>query len=315
LRGALGMGRPIRRQAPGQYYLVTTRCHQARFFLRPDAAVNAVVLEWLARSQRRFPSVIIHAVCVMSNHLHLLVCDESAELSDWAGFFLGNLARAVNRIRGRRGSFFERRYSAEPVLDVEALHDRLLYVVTNPVKADLCRRAKDWPGVVLFAASQKRTVVPVSWVDRSGMQKGNADDTGASLAAAAVRVDGVLVVDPIPALDSEGSASVAQAVREREQTLAKGRPKQRRRMITRARILAQSWRSAPRNPKRSRRPLCHAADRGVREAFVRGFRAFVSLFQEASAMLRDGVQGARFPEWSFPPGGPLVLPAGSPMAT
>ena len=110
------MGRPIRRQTPGQYYLVTTRCHQARFFLRPDAALNAVVLEWLARTQQRFPSVKIHAVCVMSNHLHLVVCDQSAELADWASYLLGNLARGVNRIRGRRGCFFERRYSAEPIL-------------------------------------------------------------------------------------------------------------------------------------------------------------------------------------------------------
>jgi REP element-mobilizing transposase RayT len=307
------MGRPIRRQAPGQYYLVTTRCHQARFFLRPDAALNSVVLEWLARTQQRFPSVTIHAICVMSNHLHLLVCDESAELADWASYFLGNLARAVNRLRGRRGSFFERRYSAEPVLDVEALHDRLVYVVTNPVKAGLCRRARDWPGVVLFAEARVSESVPVSWIDRSGKQEAGVG--GAVASGVARRVDGAVIVDPIPSLDSEEIASVAQGVEVRERSLADERSGSRPRTMTRARVLAQSWQSAPRNPKRAPRPLCHAADPGLREAFARGFEAFVSGFREASARLRDGAREIRFPEWSFPPGGPLVLPAGSLSAT
>jgi REP element-mobilizing transposase RayT len=307
------MGRPLRRQAPGQYYLVTTRCHQARFFLRPDVALNGVVLEWLARTQQRFPSVTIHAVCVMSNHLHLLVCDESAELADWASYFLGNLARAVNRIRGRRGTFFERRYSAEPILDVEALHDRLVYVVTNPVKAGLCRRARDWPGVVLFAGEGVSESVLVSWRARSRNEEAGVGEAVAS--EAAPRVDGVLVVDPIPALDSEAAASVAQGVEARERSLADERSRTRRPTMTRVRVLAQSWRSAPRDPKRSPRPLCHAADPRLRKAFVRGFEAFVSSFREASAMLREGARELRFPEWSFPPGGPLVLPAGAPLAT
>ena len=311
--GAYRMGRPIRRQAPGQYYLFTTRCHQARFFLRPDAALNAVVLEWLARTQRRFPCVTIHAVCVMSNHLHLLLCDEASELADWASYFLGNLARAVNRLRGRTGSFFERRYSAEPILDVEALHDRLVYVVTNPVKAELCGRVRNWPGVVLFAQGGSSESIPVSWMDRSGNP-----DIGLGAAGsleAAPRVDEILVVEPIPSLDSADAASVAQAVEARERSLEDGRSNTRRRRMTRARVLAQSWQSAPRTPKRSFRPLCHAADPRIREAFARGFQAFVSGFREASAMLRDGVREIRFPEWSFPPGGSLVMPAGWESAT
>ena len=307
------MGRPIRRQAPGEYYLVTTRCHQARFFLRPDAELNGVVLEWLARTQQRFPDVTIYAVCVMSNHLHLLVCDESAQLANWAGYFLGNLARAVNRIRGRSGTFFERRYSAEPVLDVEALHDRLLYVVTNPVKAGLCRRARDWPGVLLFAEEGDSESVPVSWMDRAPKPEAGSGDAGA--APQYQRVDGALVVAPIPSFDSEDVARVAKGVEAREQSLAHERSRAHRSTMTRARVLAQSWQSAPRDPKRSARPPCHAADPGLRKAFLRGLEIFVSAFREASAMLREGARDVPFPEWSFPPGGQLVLPGGSALAT
>ncbi len=115
------MGRPLRRQEPGQLYLVTTRCHQARFFLRPDPQVNAAVLEWLTRAQHHYPALEILAVCVLSNHLHLVVRDQKGELAAWASYFLGHLAKSINRIRKRRGTCFERRYSAEPILDEEAL--------------------------------------------------------------------------------------------------------------------------------------------------------------------------------------------------
>ena len=77
------MGRPLRRHEPGQLYLVTTRCHQARFFLRPDRELNEAVLEWLARAQQHFPRLQILALCVLSNHLHLVVRDEDGELAAW----------------------------------------------------------------------------------------------------------------------------------------------------------------------------------------------------------------------------------------
>jgi hypothetical protein len=249
----------------------------------------------------------------MSNHLHLLVCDESAELADWACYFLGNLARAVNRIRGRWGTFFQRRYSAEPVLDVEALHERLVYVATNPVKAGLCRHHRNWPGVLLFAETRLPKVVPVSWMNRS--RRLASGDVGVSPELDALRVDALLVVAPVPSIDSEDVASVAQAVEARERSLANDRPRTRRRTMTRARVLAQSWSSAPPDPKRSPRPLCHASDPGLRRAFVLGLEAFVSAFREASAIHRSGAGGIRFPEWSFPPGSSLVLPADSLLPT
>ncbi len=168
------MGRPLRRHEPGQLYLVTTRCHQARFFLRPDPELNEAVLEWLARAQKDFPSLRILAVCVMSNHLHLVVRDELGELAPWASHFLGNLARAVNRIRGRSGTCFQRRYSAEPILDEEALIDRIVYVAANPVKAGLCKRVRDWPGVLLVASEGKTQKIPVTWVDRDKYRSARA---------------------------------------------------------------------------------------------------------------------------------------------
>jgi len=305
------MGRPLRRHEPGQLYLVTTRCHQARFFLRPDPELNDAVLEWLARAQQLFPRLRILAVCVLSNHLHLVVRDEEGELAAWASYFLGHLARAVNRIRGRSGSCFERRYSAEPILDDEALLDRLVYVVVNPANAGLCERVRDWPGVVLFAPDGNSQEIPVSWIDREPHRfaRVRARLRGESAPKGDVfRVQGRLVVDPLPSTDasrSDGEAVIA-VIEARERELAKERRRAGLKTLSRKQVLAQSWRSAPRQPKRSPRPLCHAADPGLRERFREGFREFASLFHEASERLRGGDPNVSFPDWCYPPGLPLV---------
>ena len=302
----LHVGRPLRRHAPGQYYLITTRCHQARFFLRPDPALNDAVLEWLARAQQAFPDLCLHAVCVMSNHLHLIVHDQRGELAAWASFFLGNLARAVNRIRRRSGTFFERRYAAEPILDTEALIDRLIYVVTNPVKAGLCRRANQWPGIVLWAPDGIAVEWRISWIDRESQRRATTSARNGNRSEAP-KAQGRLRIEPLR--DHEASPlNLGEAVRSREQEFAAERRAGRRRTLTKSRVLAQSWHAAPRQPKRTPRPLCHASDPALRRAFIEAFQEFVALFRDASEQLRSGIRSALFPDWSYPPGRPLLRP-------
>ncbi len=307
------MGRPIRRQEPGQYYLVTTRCHQARFFLRPDSDLNEAVLEWLTRAQLQYPQLRILAACFMSNHLHLVVHDQTGQLAAWASYFLGNFARAVNRVRGRTGSCFARRYSAEPILDDEALVERLVYVVTNPVKAGLCSRVDQWPGTVLFARGPCQEEIPVFLIDRDLQRQATerARRRGeAPPGRETFRVQKNLVIDPLDAeINRAEGAGLIVAIEVREAELAAERREAGLRPLGAARVLAQSWHAAPRHPKNSPRPPCHAASEALREAFLEGFLFFVGLFREASERLREGALHIVFPQWSFPPGRPLVRAA------
>jgi REP element-mobilizing transposase RayT len=297
------MCRPLRRHAPDTYYLVTARCHQARFFLRPDSALNESVLEWLARTQQRYPDVHIHAVCVMSNHLHILLHDTCGELASWASHFFGNLARSVNRVRERRGVVFERRYAAEPVLDDVALLDRLVYVVTNPAAAGLCERTRQWPGVALWAAGEQPEQREVSWIDRGRYRRARhrAKKRGqAPPDPEGFRISSTLV------LCSLGAYRVGEAIEARERELAAEREGSGRPAMTRDEVLAQDWHAAPRRAKRSPRPICHTSDRTLRQAFLRGFREFVEVFRQGSAKWRAGCLDAVFPPWSYPPSCPLV---------
>ncbi len=306
------MGRPLRRQVPGQYYQFTTRCHQARCFLRPDDETNQAVLEWLTRAQLLYPELRILSVCVMSNHLHMVVHDQVGLLSNWASYFLGNLSRAINRIRGRSGTFYQRRYSAEPILDDEALIDRLVYTVANPVKAGLCSRVDQWPGIVLFARGSRREEIPVSWIDRNQQRRARkrAQRRGdAKPESEEYRVQQILVIHPLlDATTDAGESRAAAAIEARETELGLERRNAGLRPLGRAKILAQSWHAAPKAPKHEPRPLCHSASLALREAFREGYRTFVELFREASERLRDGDLQVSFPDWSFPPGRPLVRP-------
>lgn len=304
------MGRPLRRHEPGQYILVTTRCYQSSFFLRPDHEVNNAILEWLTRAQVRFPDVEILAVCVMSNHLHLVVRDQRGELAAWAHCFFGSLAKAINRIRNRSGNLFERRYSAEPILDLDALVDRLVYTVTNPVAAGLCKRVANWPGVVLYATERAKEI-PVTWVDRAKhrlaevkarARRGSTPDGDEFL------LQGKLILTPLPMTEGfqSDTASIEAAVEAREQQLAQDRRLAGRKTLTRRQVLSQNWRTTPSQPSRSPRPRCHASDLSLRKQFIRDFRHFVGLFREASERFRNGDGSVSFPLWCYPPGLPMI---------
>ena len=62
-------------------------------------------------------------------------------------YLRANLSRKVGGLVDWSGGFWERRYSAEPVLDDEALVGRLRYVLAHGVKESLVERSAEWPGL------------------------------------------------------------------------------------------------------------------------------------------------------------------------
>jgi REP element-mobilizing transposase RayT len=119
--------------------------------LRPDPALNAQNGHWLGRALERSPGITLYAVLAMSNHLHMVLRDERGELPKFMCYYLGNLARSINVLRGRSGPVFHRRYDAARILDPRTAVRYLAYLITNPVRAGLVARHEEWPGVLHFA--------------------------------------------------------------------------------------------------------------------------------------------------------------------
>ncbi len=136
-----------RQLLPGTTYLVTRRCSERRFFLRPSRLSDQVFRYLLAVAANRY-GVKVHAYCVMSNHYHLVVTDPDARLPAFHLFLDGLAARAINALLGRREGFWgPDSYSAVELTGSQAVLDKVTYTLANPVAAGLVRQARRWPGL------------------------------------------------------------------------------------------------------------------------------------------------------------------------
>ncbi len=141
-----GMTAP-RQVLPGTTYLVTRRCTQRQFLLRPSKAVRQVFLYLLAVAADRY-GIKVHAFCVMSNHYHLVLTDPDARLPEFQQYLDGLLARAINAQLGHREGFWgPDSFSAVELASRQAVVDKTAYTLANPVAAGLVRSARRWPGL------------------------------------------------------------------------------------------------------------------------------------------------------------------------
>jgi len=136
-----------RQVLPGQFYMITRRCTQRQFLLRPDAATNNAFTYCLIEAAQRFQMEVL-LPCAMSNHYHVVVFDRRARYPEFVEHFHKMFARSQNALRGRWENF----WSSEQVcvvklVDRQAVIDKLVYTACNPVQDDLVDRAHHWPGV------------------------------------------------------------------------------------------------------------------------------------------------------------------------
>ncbi len=136
-----------RRILPGATYLVTRRCVQRQFLLRPEERVNRAVLYCLAYAAEK-TGVEVHGFVALSNHYHLLVTDPAGRIPRFLHRLNLLLARCLNAMRGRFDNLFD---SARPsyvrAIEPDDVLRQLVYTICNPVSSGLVRDAKDWPGV------------------------------------------------------------------------------------------------------------------------------------------------------------------------
>ena len=139
-----------RRVVPGAIYLITRRCSQRTFRLRPSAATTHILAYCLAYALEK-TGVMLHAACFMSNHHHLVVSDPMGLLPDFLRELHRLTAKAMNALQGQR----ENLWSAEPcsavrLADDQDVVDKIAYVAANPVAAGLVQKPEDWPGLSMW---------------------------------------------------------------------------------------------------------------------------------------------------------------------
>ena len=142
-----------RQVVPGRDYMVTRRCSERRFFLRPDDDTNNAFIYCLALAAKRANVQVTFSVA-MSNHHHTGIHDPDGSFPIFTEYFHGLLARCQNAQLGR----FENFWSSEPTSVVHLVEpndilDKMTYAFTNPTAADLVDTIEEWPGVTTFQAT------------------------------------------------------------------------------------------------------------------------------------------------------------------
>lgn len=134
------MARPLRIEIPGAIYHITSRGN-AREPIFLDDGDYADFLNLLSLNLKRF-NWILHAYCLMGNHYHLLIETPEGNLSRGMRQLNGTYTQWFNRKHNRVGHIFQGRYKAILVEKDSHLLELCRYVVLNPVRANMVKKAR-----------------------------------------------------------------------------------------------------------------------------------------------------------------------------
>ena len=277
-----------REVVPARFYMITRRCTQRQFLLRPDRETNNNFLYCLAEAAARF-EIDVLLPSALSNHHHTIVFDRHGRVIEFVAHFHKMLAKCQNALRGR----WENHFSSEPVslLHLVGFGDvisKLIYAAANPVKDGLVDRVDHWPGVNGLAALL------------------NGRPLRARRPAHYFRSDGPMPLDVTLNLSlppelgdpSEILRAVRDGVAGIEAEQAALRARTGRCVLGRRRILRQSWRDSPTTlePRRTLSPRVAARSKWHRiEALLRN-KCFVAAYRAARVAWLAGLPTV------FPPG-------------
>ncbi len=137
------MARPLRLEFAGALYHVTSRGDR-RENIYEGADDRFSFLDVLGGVCEEC-NWVCHAYCLMDNHYHLIIETPDANLSRGMRQLNGVYTQRFNRAHNRVGHCFQGRYTAIHVDKESYLLELARYVVLNPVRAEMVRKAEDWP--------------------------------------------------------------------------------------------------------------------------------------------------------------------------
>lgn len=277
-------------------YLVSRRCKDRRFFLRPSKSTNNIVTYLLGLAASRY-QLQFHGWVAMSNHIHLVLTDVGARLPDAMHFLILQTSKAVGAEIGRWGGFWEDgRYSRVELIGTPTIIAKIAYTITNPVAAGRVRHSTDWPGVTsanwTFGETRKIRKPSCRYLT------GKAWDALVTLK----------LVPPPGLSAAEADERVQARVRGREKAMERLMRIRRRQSRTTtieertkflgvARILAQDPFSAPKTRETRRRlnPTFASTDKQARKDAADRKRAFELAYREALLAWRRGDRNVQWP--------------------
>jgi putative transposase len=280
-----------RRVLPGVTYLITRRCFDRTFLLRPSPRLTAV-FEYALPAKAKEYGILLHAYAVLSNHWHCILTDPLGRLPEFQRDLGSTVARALNAAHGRWESFWAPgSYSAVALQTVEDVLDKMAYVLANPVAAGLVRRGSEWPGLWSAPSTIGAGGREVKRPDHYFRKEGPAPRS-ASLELVCPKGFGSV---------EELRRRLTEALTEREDRAARELSESGRSFMGGRKVLAQSpfAKPAPGEPRRGLKPRVASRDKWKRLEAIERLKVFLIEYREAWRSFKAGAREVAFPEGTY----------------
>ena len=310
------MARPLRFVPPKTIVEITTRTIQGRLLLKPSPELNDLVLGIIGKAQSLY-AMVIHAFVVASRHAHFLLSPESAyQLARFMQFVNANIAKEAGRLHDWPDRLWSRRYRSIPVVDEQAAHARIRYLLSHGAKEGLVAAAGSWPGANCIAALMRGDRLCGTWIDRSAECRARAAGRRVTPGQFSTTYD--IELTPLPTVEhmspDQQQAHFRRLLADIDDTAAADNKVLGRTPMGVQAILAQDPHHRPAAPNRSPAPPVHAHDEKKRDEYLTSYRLYVTGFRagvEGLTAMAKKILGL-FPDWAFPPGLPYEATTAAP---
>lgn len=286
------MSRP-REVLPGRSYLITRRCTQRLFLMRPDAETNEAFVYCLAVAAQRYDIDVLFTVA-MSNHHHTGIHDRRGNYPAFLEYFHKLFAKCQNSLRGRWENFWSsEQTSVVRLVSAEDVLSKLLYAVCNPVEAALVEHALSWPGVSSLRPMLEQKRLTAKRPAHFFRQEGTMPES-ATLRFVRPNEFAALSDDAWTSLISDG-------VKQREKKFRFERAAKGVRPLGCRKVLAQRWSSRPKpsEPRRKLSPRVASKNKWRRIEALLENKHFLEAYRDARAALLEGIRAVLFPRGTY----------------
>ena len=276
---------------PGRRYLITRRCSERRFLMRPDRETNNAFVYCMALAAQK-TKVSVVCAGTTSNHYHAVVVDNHARLPEFLEHFHKLFAKHQNALRGRWEAFWATEQTSVVELpNPEDVLNKMVYAIANPVSSHLVDKVHHWPGVESLTAIELDLPLVASKPSRFfDPDNGDLPDIVQLHFRRAPGFERLSHVQYAKLLHDNVAQAEAKAAAER---LEKGI-----RIVGRKAVLRQHWSASPNThePRRRLSPRVACRNKWARIEALQRNQAFLDHYRGARA---DHLAGR---DASFPPG-------------
>lgn len=297
------MGRPLRFfESKKRLYFITNRTVHGRLLMSPSPRVNNIIGGVIGRALTLF-DVNLYAFTFLSNHPHLILAAAEGELSRFMQYIESNIAKKVGDLVGWKDKFWARRFSAEPILDDDALIGKLRYIFSHGVKENLVDAANQWPGLTCIPELAHGIKRYFEWHDQTAeyiaRRRGDDIRPGQFVIRYPIELKTLPCWAQLPKEEQQQRAR--DIIDEVEKEARQRRKKDKQSVLGVDNILNQDPLEMPGTSKRSHRPLCHASTRKAWDEFKDTYKKFADDYRVASEKFRQGDLSVIFPDHAFKP--------------